>query len=262
MRSHLSVFRITLYLAALLVALYVVVPLLFVVLQSFNPRLTLWPEEFTLRWYQMRSGGLVPALITSFSVSVPATLIGVAVSIPLGLAMTRYQFRAKGLVQQMISLPIVVPGVALGLAYLQMVNSTFLRNVHPLAILIAVHTIIVIPYAARPIIAGFQALDRTLEEASATLGATPGVTFRKVVLPLLTSSVLSGAVLGFSRSLNDFIITLFLVQPGVVPLAVQVYQTTQYGLPQLTSALGTVLLLFSVAFTTVAERILRVEVEV
>ena len=258
---HPNPFRLAAWLACILVTFYIAVPLVMVVLQSFNPRLTPWPETFTLRWYQMRVGGLGQALMVSMLISVPATLLAILISLPLGYAMTRYDFRGKEVVRQMVSLPIIIPGVVLGLAYLQIINSTSLRHVSPLIPLIAVHCVIVIPYAARAIIAGFERLDLALEEASATLGARPTSTFFRVTVPMLVPSILSGGIVGFARSLNDFVITLFLVQPGVVPLSVQVYQTTQYGIPQLTSALGTVLLAFSFVFVTIAEYLLRAEVE-
>ena len=244
----------------LLVATYIILPLIIVVLQSFNPRITLFPEEFTLRWYKIRTAGLWPSVVTSMTISIPAVVIGVLASLPLGYAMSHYQFRGKIFLRQMLVLPIIIPGVVLGLAYLQLLNSTFLQDLHPAVILILVHTVIVIPYAARPIIAGFETLDPALEEASATLGSRPFLTFRKIVLPLLVPAILSGGILGFARSVNDFIITLFLVQPGFVPLSVQVFQATQLGLPQVTAALGTVLLLFSLLFVTAAEAILRLEV--
>ena len=127
--------------------------------------------------------------------------------------------------------------------------------------MIIAHVSIAIPYTARPIIAGFEQLDQGLEEASSTLGAKPFRTFVKIILPMLIPSVLAGGIIALARSLNDFIITIFLVQPDYVPLAVQVYRTTQYGIPQLTSAMGVVLLIFSVAFATVAELLFRIEVE-
>ncbi|AKH99694.1 ABC-type spermidine/putrescine transport system, permease component II [Hoeflea sp. IMCC20628] len=259
MAGKYSPFRILMWAIMLIFALYVVLPLVIVVLQSFNPRITLIPQEFTLRWYQMRTGGLLPALGASLMISVPAVITGILVSLPLAYATTHYEFRGKAFIRQMLVLPIIIPGVVLGLAYLQLLNSTPLRDMHPAFVLILVHTIIVIPYAARPIIAGFETIDPAIEEASATLGARPFSTFLKIILPLLVPAILSGGILGFARSINDFIITLFLIQPGFVPLSVQVFQTTQFGLPQVTAALGSILLLFSLIFVTAAEAILRLE---
>jgi len=259
--KQINLFRVATWCAVALTVVFILCPLALVFLQSFNPQLTLIPKSFTLKWYTMQAGGLGPALRTTVLVSVPAVLIGLAVSLPLGYAMARCEFRGKEFIRQLILLPIVIPGVVLGLAYLQLVNSTALRDVHPIPILIAAHTIIVIPYAARSIIAGYERLDRALEEASATLGGRPALTFWRVTLPSLMPAVFAGGLLGFSRSVNDFVITLFLIQPGAIPLSVQVYQTTQYGIPQLTSAVGTVLLICSLLFTIIAEYVLRVEVQ-
>lgn len=260
MTTSLSVFRVAMWALFALVSIYIVLPLLFVVLQSFNPRITLFPTDFTLRWYQLPTGGLWPAVQASLIISVPAVLVGVLVSLPLGYALSHFTFRSKTFIRQMLVLPIIIPGVVLGLAYLQLLNSTPLRGMHPAVVLVMVHSLIVIPYAARPIIAGFEMLDPALEEASSTLGARPFATFIRVALPLLVPAILSGGILGFARSVNDFIITLFLVQPGFVPLSVQIFQTTQFGLPQVTAALGAILLVFSLIFVTAAEAILRIEV--
>lgn len=259
-RTH-SLFRIVTILLAILVAFYVVVPLISIVLLSVNSRISIWPEQITFRWYQMRLVTLLNSVKTSFMVSVPAVMIALLISLPLGYAVARHEFAGKRLISQVIVLPIIIPGVALGLAFLQMFNTGIFRNLHPLAVLIIAHVSIAIPYTARPIIAGFQQLDINLEEASSTLGAHPLRTFSAVIFPMLVPSVLAGAVIALARSLNDFIITIFLVQPDYVPLAVQVYRTTQYGIPQLTSAMGVVLLVFSVAFATMAEVLFRIEVE-
>lgn len=260
-QRSLSPFRIVTILLAILVAFYVLVPLISISLLSINSRISIWPEQITFRWYQMRLTTLLNSVKTSFLVSIPAVMIALTISLPLGYALARYEFRGKRLISQIVVLPIVIPGVALGLAFLQMFNTGVFRNLHPLAVLIIAHVSIAIPYTARPIIAGFEQLDQGLEEASSTLGARPFRTFVKIILPMLIPSVLAGGIIALARSLNDFIITIFLVQPDYVPLAVQVYRTTQYGIPQLTSAMGVVLLVFSVAFATVAELLFRIEVE-
>lgn len=256
-----SPFRMIIILLAVLLAFYVLVPLIGIVLMSINSRISVWPEEITFRWYQMRLSTLLGSLKTSFMVSVPAVLIALVISLPLGFALARFDFPGKRLINQVVVLPIIIPGVALGLAFLQMFNTGVFRNMHPLMALIVAHVSIAVPYTARPIIAGFEQLDTALEEASSTLGARPLRTFFKVILPMIVPSVLAGSLIAFARSLNDFIITIFLVQPDYVPLAVQVYRTTQYGIPQLTSAMGVVLLVFSVAFATLAEVLFRIEVE-
>jgi ABC-type spermidine/putrescine transport system permease subunit II len=230
-------------------------------MQGINPRLTIWPQEFTLKWYQIKAGGLGESLLVSISISVPAVIFGVLISLPLGFALSRYNFRGKELIKLLMVAPIVIPGVVLGFAYLQLFNTGVFNSIPTIMSMIIAHIVIVIPYTSRPILAGYQGIDLALEEASSTLGARSLTTFIRITFPLLTTSILAGAILGFARSVNDFIITLFLIKPGFVPLSVQVYQTTQFGIPQITSALGTILLLFSLTFATIAEYILRQEIE-
>lgn len=254
---QVNVFRVGLLMLTCLVGIFICTPLVMLVAQSMSPRPTLWPERFTLQWYRMQGATIVPAVTTSLTISLPATLLAIVIALPLGRALARYDFRGKYLVKWAIILPVVIPGVTLGLAYLQFANTSFLRHIPPLAMLIAVHSVLVFPYVAQSTLAGYETLDVVLEEASATLGARPSQTYFEVVLPMLVPFVLAGATLGFARSMNDFIITMFLVQPNVIPLSIHIYRSTSYGTPPLTSALATILLLFSVAFALIAERILQ-----
>lgn len=260
--GRVASFRALGLILTILTVMYVVIPLVGVLLLSVNPRVAPFPEGFTLKWYQLHWDMLLESIGASFSISVPAVLIALVISLPLGIALARYEFRGKSLVAELTVLPIAIPGVALGLAFLQMFSSPWFAGLPPMTGLIMAHVVIALPYTARPIIEGFKMLDPALEEASATLGSVPFATFRRVTLPLLRPFVLSGSLLGFARSINDFIVTLFLVQPDIVPLAVQVYRTTQYGIPQFTSAIGSVLLVLSVAFAMLVEYALRVEVKV
>jgi len=255
--SRVSFFRIVLLMLASLTAVFICVPLAMLIVQSISPNPVLWPKTFTLKWYRMQGSTIIPAVITSISISFPATLLAVVTSLPLGRALVRYDFRGKYLIRWIIALPIITPGVSLGLAYLQLANTSFLRGVHPWVMLVAVHTVLVFPYTARSILAGYEMCNFILEEASATLGARPVQTYFKVVLPILVPFILAGAVVGFARSMNDFIITMFLVQPDFIPLSIQIYRSTSYGTPPLTSALATILLLFSVTFALIAEYTLR-----
>lgn len=254
---QVNIFRVGLLLLTCLVGIFVCLPLTMLIIQSMSPKPALWPKTFTLQWYRMQGTTIIPAVITSLSISFPATLLAIMVGLPLGRALVRYDFRAKNLVKWGITLPIVIPGVSLGLAYLQIANTSFVRNIPPLAMLIAVHTVLVLPYVAQATLAGYESLEIVLEEASATLGAKPSQTYFRVVLPPLVPFVLAGATIGLARSMNDFIITMFLVQPGLIPLSIQIYRSTSYGTPPLTSALATILLVFSVVFALIAECTVR-----
>lgn len=250
-------FRILLLVCALLAIIFVCTPLIMLVSQSLSSRPGLWPSKLTLQWYILEGDIIIPSVITSLSISTPATIVAVLISLPLARALTRYRFKGKELIRWLITLPIIIPGVALGLAYLQFMNVPFMRSISPRIMFVAAHTVIALPYVARSVLAGHEMLDVTLEEASATLGARPFQTYFMVVVPNLIPFILAGSIVGFTRSINDFIITIFLVQPNLIPLSVQIYRSTSYGTPPLTSALATVLLSFSVIFAVLAEILFR-----
>ncbi|MEM3434266.1 MAG: ABC transporter permease subunit, partial [Candidatus Methanomethyliaceae archaeon] len=198
----MNAFRLTLVIITLLSAVLLVVPLIMLVVQSLSAKPALWPESFTLKWYKMQANTIIPSVLTSLSIAFPATLCATFISLPLGRVLARHEFYGKKSIQGLITLPIVIPGVTLGLAYLQLANTGFLREVPPLLMIIIVHVVLIFPYISRAVIAGYKALDITLEEASATLGANPRHTFANVIFPLLMPFILAGGILGFSRSMN------------------------------------------------------------
>ena len=192
-------------------------------------------------------------------VAVLAVVCGLAVTFPLSFAVARRDFPGKKIVDQLIVLPILIPGVVFGMLLLQLFQTRMFQGLHPLAALAIAHTIIVIPLMARPLIAALQQINPSVEEAAQSLGANPIKTFFSVTLPLVAPATLVAVILALARSLNDFIVTLFLINPDYVPLSIQVYKTTLYGMPQLTSAIAVVLLLFSLGLVFIAEKFIEVE---
>jgi len=235
----------------------ILLPLVVMVTFSFNPELSFYPRHFVLKWYLLNYEEILGALRMSLFIALPAVLVSFCISLPLCYALVRREFKLKEAVTQAITLPMIIPGTVMGFAFLQLFNSSVFRLFHPLLVLVLAHTVVVMPFMARAILGGLERFDITLEEAAITLGSSPFKAFFVVTLPMTTFSVLAGVVLSIARSLNDFIITLFLIQPKFVPLGVHIYKTTMYGMPQLTSAASTVLLSLSLGLALIAERIMK-----
>jgi ABC-type spermidine/putrescine transport system permease subunit II len=239
-------------------AVVTVLPLLSMVLFSFSKKIEALPTQWTTEWYAFNSSEVLGSIVDSLLVSVPAVLIGLLVTLPLSFAMARHEFRGKALIDQLIVLPMLVPGTVLGFALVGLYHTGFIGDiVPPIAFLIAAHVVVVIPVLARPIIAAIQQLGVTVEEASMSLGARPLVTVIKVTLPSILPSVLVGAIFALARSMTDFAITLLLIPIDFVPMAIRIYNSTNYSIPQLTSANAVILLLLSLGIIGVAELINR-----
>lgn len=256
MKSH---FRLTLSVSAILLALYIILPLLSVVAFSFSRKVEALPTEFTLRWYTFRMPVVFRSIQVSFMIAIPALIIAFLVALPLSYTIVRREFRFKAILDQAIIVPLLIPGTVLGLGLLQLFNSAGFREIPPLLVLILAHTTVIIPVVARPLIAALQQINPSVEEAAQTLGATPFRTFREITLPLMSSAALVGFALGFARSANDFIMTLFLVDPDWVPLSIYIYNSTNYSIPQLTASHSVVLLVLSLGVIFLAQRLTRVQ---
>ena len=139
----------------------------------------------------------------------------------------------------------------------ELYNTGILSKIPALAFLIAAHVVIVLPVIARPVIAALEQMDAELETASMSLGASPATTVRKVTVPVILPTVVVGSIFGLARSITDFAITLFLVPVGFVPMSIEIYNSTNYSIPQLTSANAVILLAMSLLVVGIGEAAAR-----
>ncbi len=242
---------------ALICIVSIVMPLLFMVLFSFSKNIEAIPTEYTFKWYMYNLDSIANSMLNTFIISISAVLIGLLVTLPLCYALARTHFLGKRIVDRLTILPQLIPGTVLGLSLLQLVNTGSFERISPIITLIFVHVVIVIPVISRPIIAALEETGTTFEEAAKTLGASPVRTFITITLPIISPSMLVGMIFGFARSITDFIITLYLVPPGFIPMSIQIYNSTQYSIPQITSANATILLVVSLIVVSIAEKYVR-----
>lgn len=248
-----SGFRRAIRVATLLCAVVVILPLIAMVFFSLSKEVQAVPSTWTTKWYTFNSGDVVSSVVHTLQISVPAVAIALLVSAPLSFAMARWSFPGKQIINQLILLPMLVPGTVLGLALLELYNTGFMSRIPGLAFLIAAHVVVVLPVVARPIIAALEQMDVELETASMSLGATPAQTVRKVTVRIVLPTVLVGAIFGLARSITDFAMTLFLVPVGFVPMAIKIYNSTNYSIPQLTSSNAVILLVLSLVVVGAGE---------
>ena len=253
-----AVFPVTIFgkIISVILALYIVLPLIFLILFSFSARIEVIPSELTLRWYLFNPDVVLGAVINTMRISIPSVLLSALISILLSLAVARMKFKGSFFVEQLIALPMILPGTVLGLALLQVANSALFTRIPAVAVLIMAHVIVTLPVISRPIIAALRQSGTHAEEASKTLGATPLRTFLTVTLPIISSSVFVGMLLGFARSITDFVMTLFIVPPHMVPMSIHIFNATHLSIQQIASANATVLLVFTIVVVAIAERVM------
>ena len=197
-----------LWLAAALVYAFLYIPLAIVVVYSFNDsRLNAEWVGFTLSWYKAlfnntemltaAGNSLIIALSASFSATVLGTMAG--------LAIHRYNLKVLPvLVFTPVAMPEILLGVSLLLFFLQVLNLTL-----GMVSIIIAHTTFCIGFVAIIVRARLQDMDESLFEAARDLGASPWQTFRLVTLPLIMPAVVAGALMSFTLSIDDFVITFF-----------------------------------------------------
>ena len=232
-------------------------PLLIVGIYSFNasPSITLW-EGFSLRWYvEVFYGPEAPmfrqAAYNSFVIAIMAATISTLIATAAALAMIRGgHFRGKSLTFGAINLPIMVPEIVTAVATLIFFSIIgFERGL--LTILLA-HIVFCIPFAYLPIAARMQGISGDYEEAAMDLYASRWEAFRLVLLPLLAPGVLSGFLLAFIISLDDFIITNFVKGAGVETLPTMIFGAVKLGIKPNIMAVSTLLLAVSIVLVTLS----------
>jgi spermidine/putrescine transport system permease protein len=197
---------------AMLAMLYLLLPIGVVILFSFNDpkgRFNFTWQGFTLdNWlHPFAFPGLGSAMELSIEIAILACVFATALGTFIALALVRYSFGGRGIVNLLIFLPMTTPEIVLGASLLTLFLNRGVATGFG-TILIA-HIMFNISYVVVTVKARLVGFDRHLEEAAMDLGATPAETFRKVTLPLIAPGILSAALIAFALSIDDFVITYF-----------------------------------------------------
>lgn len=239
---------------ALLFFVYLYAPLAVVVVYSFNANRIagVW-THFSLDWYAsaLENDALMSALWTSLTVATVATAVSTSIALMAALAIIRGKdVRFRKLSETVVNLPLLLPEIVLAVATLILFSLIGIQN--GMLKLVIAHSAFCTPFAFLPIRARLQGMSFDLEEASADLYASRLTTFRRVTLPLIFPGVFSGAMLAFLISMDDFITSNMLATGGTTTLPVYIFSLIRSGTSPELNAIGTLLILASLALATVA----------
>ncbi|WP_425329941.1 ABC transporter permease [Terrirubrum flagellatum] len=214
------------------------------------------PQGISLRWvlavFELESFRASFAL--SLVLATASTMAALVLGTPVAYALDRYRPPGAIAISALLTSPLVVPGIIVGLALLR--HFVIPLGVGVTTALFLAHTALLIPYAARVVSASLANLRVDIEEAAILLGASrPGAFFR-VVLPNIRSGVLAAFILGFITSFNQVPVSLFLSGPGVSTLPIDMLSYMEFTYDPSIAALSAMLALMSVAIVLVAERLL------
>ena len=234
-------------------------PLLILMIFSFNDskRNVVW-KGFTLKYYEkaLNNDGLIEALVNSLTIALLATVFSVILGALAGLMLWRFRFPFKGAVEGAMSLPIIVPEICMGVAMLiffAKVNwPTGLPWPLNLSAITIAHITFCFPFVALVVRSRMASFNREQEEAAKDLGASEWATFRDILLPHMKPGLVAGALLAFTLSLDDFVITFFTSGPDTVTFPVKVYSMVRFSVTPEVNAASTILIILTIALTAVA----------
>lgn len=251
--------------ATAIVLIVMLLPIASVVLISFTSAHTIEfpPPGFSLRWYQAAASmmfgpeadivRLRESLGTSLLVATLTSLVCALAGIPAAYALVRGHFPGKAIVGELIDLPIVFPAIVLAIALL-MIVSALPFDLGILQLVIA-HSIVALPFMIRNVAAALQRLDPGLEEAAQTLGASPLKAFSEVILPLVRGGVVSGSLIVFVLSFNEFTLSYFLYTVDAFPLSIWLFQQGNTMINPTIFAVSTAMIVINVAIIILVDRI-------
>ncbi len=225
------------------VLVFLYLPIVILVINSFNASRFggVWTgfclkgsaKPFTERaiWNALKHSLIIASIATT-----AATLLGTAAA----LALHKYRTFLQKTHYALIYLPLVIPDILMGISLLLFFVSLKIQ-LGIMTVCIA-HTTFCISYVTKLILARLQHFDQTLVEAAYDLGASPWHVFRYIIVPYLTPAIISAALLAFTLSIDDFVITFFVVGPGATTLPIHVYSMIKFGSLPLINAVSVVLL--------------------
>ncbi len=242
-------------LAASGIAVYVFLylPLLIVVAYSFNnSKLNAEWVGFTWHWYKvlLEDDAMLKAAGNSLFIALTASAVSTILGTMAGYALYRYKLKLLPvLVMAPLAIPEILVGVSLLIFYVS-INLTL-----GLGSIILSHIAFCVGFVAIVVRSRLSGMDESLPEAARDLGATPWVAFRLVTLPLIMPGIIAGALLAFTLSIDDFVITFFTAGVGASTLPLQIYSMIKIAVTPEVNAISTLLMLVTLFIIVVASRI-------
>jgi len=237
---------------------FIYLPLIILVVNSFNAsRVSSVWGGFSLKWYEKLMGdeNIARSLKNTIIVTTVSVLVSTLLGSLAGVALARYKSRFQKSHQMLVSLPLVMPDILIGIQLLLFFIAARIRL--SLMTVIIGHITFSVSYVASMVQARFQDFDFSIIEAAQDLGADGRTILFRIYIPLLMPGILSGALLAVTLSLDDFIITFFTAGPGASTLPVQIYSMIRFGTPPVINALSTIFIAITFLLVLVYQRSLR-----
>lgn len=250
--------RLMIIVVAALWCVFLVAPIFVIIVSSFTSGdyLAFPPPGWSFKWFVSVANlsWFRSSFITSILISTSSTGIAILVGVMVARALARYRPRGYVAIEFIALSPLILPAVVLGFALFKMINMLELES-YAIPNLIAGHVLVTVPFIVRSVWSAMAGTDVSYEEVAQSMGATPLVVFRKVILPMARPGILAGGVLAFTYSFNDVSISVFLASSQAKPLAVELMSNMEYSADPTPAAVSTIMVAIAIGFFVLVERI-------
>ena len=232
----------------ILMIVFFYLPILYMIIFSFNEGKSLTHfTGFSLRWYahMLESGDMMEALYTTFSVAILATFISTVVGTISAIGLSKSRKLVRDLMEQVNNLPLMNPEIVTAIGFM-LLFITFRVEKGYVTMLLA-HIAFCIPYVMLSVMPKIKSLDPNLADAAMDLGCTPWQALVKVIVPQIAPGIVSGALIAFTMSVDDFIISYFVTGGGVKNLSIMVYTMSKRVNPSINAVSTLVVVIITIA---------------
>lgn len=241
------------YLAIILLFLYV--PIAVLIFQSFNAGISRakW-EGFSLRWYVQlfQSPNIMQALYVTISIALLASLFSTILGTMAAIGIHAMKKRPQSLMMTMTNIPMTMPDIVTGISL--MLLFIFTKVERGYVTMLLAHITFNTPYVVLSVMPKLKEMNTFSYEAALDLGATPGYALRKVIMPAIMPGVITGAILAFTLSLDDFTISYFTTSPLVQNLSTLIYSEARKGIKPTMNALSALMFVSLLSLLLVVNR--------
>ncbi|MBS4170021.1 ABC transporter permease [Neochlamydia sp. AcF95] len=234
------------FIITIIVLIFLYLPIIVLFINSFNDsRFGGEWAGFTWKWYErlLRERALWQSFRNSLIVALSATFASSILGTTAALALYRYKTRFQKAHYGLVYVPLVIPDILTGMSLLLLFMALNIKL--GLFTVFITHTTFCLSYVTMVILARLQNFDFSIIEAAQDLGASSWMVLRKVLIPLLAPGIAAGAMLAFTLSIDDFVITFFVVGQGTTTLPIYIYSMIKYGSTPVINALSVILLIFT-----------------
>lgn len=247
---------------AVLVMLFLLAPLIVIVIVSFTPTalITFPPQGFSLKWYAnifTASTHFIEGLANSLKIGILATALDILLGVTAALSVCRYNFKGKNALLNFYTSPMYVPSVAFAFVLLQVYSQ--IGGIPGMLRIFIGHMVIILPYIVRNTVSVLHVFNWTLEDAAASLGASPIQVLFKITIPVARPGIVAGALLAFLYSFDEVALSSLLSTPKFITLPIRIMNYMELTFDPTLAAISTLLILASLVLIVLMEKLVGLD---